>query len=136
AAKNGGGGLMTASNGLNVIGRAVQLGGMLIVPTNIEPTSGGALSVGPSGSRWLTVRSSSLDLGLTSSSALRANATGLSIIGTTGILQYNSDKFSSYDDRTVPDWGNVKARTAFGSGLVPFGNATSDGLTTGQLSFN
>lgn len=126
ASNGGGGGLMTASNGLSVSGSDVRLGGNLNSNTIIGLNSQQVEFSGAA--TWLIVRHSSADFGSTSYSTLRANTSGLTILGTLGTLKYNDDKVSAYDDRTVPDWGNVKSLVAIPANHVPYGNGT--GITS------
>lgn len=140
ASNGGGGGLMTASNGLNVLGSDVRLGGSLTQPVNITGlTATNTFSIEQDGTAVLHVNNNFLTLGRSGYTQFRLSNSGsithAEITGNTGLLKYSSDKFSNYDDRTVPDWGNVKSLLAIPSQRVPYGTGT--GIThSPNFTFN
>lgn len=107
----GGGGIGTASNGLNLVGSDVRLGGPLTETTTISGTERLTFSVdsidliSPSGARFFL--QSTGDYAFNLSTGIIADFNG----APTG-LTYAADYSANFTDRNIPDVGYVNSRVA------------------------
>lgn len=112
---SGGGGLATASNGLNVVGSDVRLGGALTAPTVINGVGVNGLSLAflssfiVNGNTDITLTNSSVGvLELSATNGIRINDTRVGV-NQTGAT-YAADYSTNYTDRSIVDRGFVNTR--------------------------